>query len=386
MGTSGESHVERNRCPVYAAMRVIAGRWKPMICRRLGEHAHGFGELHRAMPGVTAKVLRQQLRQLQADGIVARKTRREPALSVRYRLTPHGRTLRPVFETLWGWGTRHLARATQAVGVMMLLLVATPAGAAELKPSTVAAFDRYVRLTEARMAGELGDAGPFLLVDGVPAPRRGSMIETLRRGEFLIERQTTRDAGKQIDVPDGLIHHWVGLVFVPGATVDQAVTLLQDYDRHGEIYRPAVARSKLVARDGDVFRVYLRFFMKKVITVVMNSDHEARYTRPRADRAYSRIYSTRIAEVENPDTPQEREKPVGNDSGYLWRLYSYWRFLQRDGGTYVQCESISLTRGIPIGVGWLVRPFVTSIPRESLTFTLETTRKVLARQAASASR
>jgi hypothetical protein len=81
--------------------------------------------------------------------------------------------------------------------------------------------------------------------------------------------------------------------------------------------------------------------------------------------------------VESPGTPSEREKPVGNDSGYLWRLNSYWRVLQRDGGTYVQSESISLTRDIPAGFGWLISPFVTSIPRESLEFTLTTTRNVL---------
>jgi hypothetical protein len=111
--------------------------------------------------------------------------------------------------------------------------------------------------------------------------------------------------------------------------------------------------------------------------VVVNSEHDARFERPRPDRAASRIVSTRIAEVENPGTPRETEKPVGNDGGYLWRLNSYWRFLERDGGTFIQCESISLTRGIPLGFGWLIGPFVNSIPAETLTFTLETTRKRL---------
>ena len=94
--------------------------------------------------------------------------------------------------------------------------------------------------------------------------------------------------------------------------------------------------------------------------------------------ARSRIYSTRIAQVENAGEPDERELPVGRDGGYLWRLNTYWRLLERDGGTYVQCESISLTRGIPFGFGWMIKPFVTSIPRESLEFTLNTTRKALA--------
>ena len=88
--------------------------------------------------------------------------------------------------------------------------------------------------------------------------------------------------------------------------------------------------------------------------------------------------STRLAEVDDAGLPSEREKPIGHDGGYLWRLNMYWRFLERDGGTYVQCESVLLTRRIPSGLGWIVRPFVTSLPRESLEFTLETTRRALA--------
>lgn len=106
----GASHVERERCPVYTAIQVIEGRWKPMIFRRLSDGAFGFGELRRTMPGVTIKVLRQHLRQLEADGLVARSASSKPALGVRYRLTPHGRTLGPVFETLWAWGSLHLTR------------------------------------------------------------------------------------------------------------------------------------------------------------------------------------------------------------------------------------------------------------------------------------
>jgi DNA-binding HxlR family transcriptional regulator len=108
---TGDSYVERDRCPVYTAMRVIEGRWKPMICRRLGERPRGFGDLHRAMPGVTAKVLRQHLRQLEADGVVRRTgMRRNKVFRVSYAITPYGRTLGPVFETLWSWGVKHLER------------------------------------------------------------------------------------------------------------------------------------------------------------------------------------------------------------------------------------------------------------------------------------
>ena len=265
-------------------------------------------------------------------------------------------------------------RGTAALAAVLLLTIGvTPGSSAELKPPTVAAFDRYVQATEQRM----NEAPQFLWVDGLPVSQQRPVLEALRRGELVIDRLTTRQSGKEIDIPDGMVHHWIGVVFVPGATVDKALALLQDYDHHAQIYAPAVAASKLLSREGNDFRVYLRFMMKKVITVVVNSEHAARFTREGTNRASSRIYSTRVAEVDAPGTPQEREKPVGNDGGYLWRLYSYWRVLERDGGTYVQCESISLTRDIPLGFGWLVRPFVTSIPRESLEFTLTTTRNVL---------
>jgi len=157
------------------------------------------------------------------------------------------------------------------------------------------------------------------------------------------------------------------------------LSVLQNYNEHSRIYAPTVAASKLQSHEGDRFTFFLRFVMKKVITVVVNSDHEAVFRKPAADRAEGWIHSTRIAEVENPGTPTEREKPVGNDGGYLWRLNTYWRLLARDGGLYIHCESVSLSRGIPTGFGWIVGPFVTSIPRESLTFTLETTRNRLER-------
>jgi hypothetical protein len=254
---------------------------------------------------------------------------------------------------------------------VLLVTAAASVTAAELHPRTAAAFDRYVRATESQLRTE-----PFLWVDRLPAPKRSEALASMRAGMLSIESRRTLEGDREIDVPGGLIHHWIGTAFIPGAALDQALMTLQDYDRHERIYTPTVARSKLLSKDGNRFRFFLRFRMKKVITVVVNSEHEALFTRS-SDRAEGWIHSTRIAEVENPDEPNEREMPVGQDGGYLWRLNTYWRLLARDGGLYIQCESVSLTRGIPTGFGWLVGPFVTSIPRESLTFTLETTRKQL---------
>jgi hypothetical protein len=272
-----------------------------------------------------------------------------------------------------------VARTMRAIGLAIALAAAMSAGAtaAELKPETVAAFERYVRATEARIDGEVQDEGRFLSAGGTGRDA-GARLAELRAGTLVIERLETRERGQPIEVPDGLVHHWQGIVFVPGRTLQEAVDLLRSYDRHADIYQPAVERSRILGRNGDTYRVFLRFFMKKVIAVTLNSEHTARFTHVDARRAYSRVVSTRIQEVEDAGTAAERELPIGNDGGYLWRINSYWRFLERDGGVYIQCESVSLTRGIPFGLGWAVGPFVTSIPRESLAFTLETTRGALA--------
>jgi hypothetical protein len=278
-----------------------------------------------------------------------------------------------------------MLRTLTAVAVLSWASI-TPAGGldAELKPATTAAFDRYVRAAEARMEDEVRRADRFLYIDALAESDRHRIEQSIRQGEVVVEPLEARERGKSIDIPDGRVHHWIGIAFVPGVRVEEAVKLLQDYDRHAEIYQPAVQRSKILSRDGDRFHVFLRFYQKKVIAVTVNSEHDAEFVRVAADRIYSRIRSTKIAEVADAGTPSEHEKPVGQDGGFLWRLNTYWRFLERGDGTYIQCESITLTRDIPFGFGWLVKPFVTSIPRESLTFTMERTRHALTRTRASA--
>jgi DNA-binding HxlR family transcriptional regulator len=116
---AADSYAERAGCPLYTAIGVIEGRWKPMIFQRLSEHPRGFGELRRAIPRVTTKVLREQLRQMLADGLIVREELTPPHLGVRYHVTPYGQTLGPVFEVLWRWGTLHLARPGSSRGTVI---------------------------------------------------------------------------------------------------------------------------------------------------------------------------------------------------------------------------------------------------------------------------
>ena len=256
---------------------------------------------------------------------------------------------------------------------------------AELKPQTLAAYSRYLQATEQRIQRDLTRPGGFLYVDGLPQAQRTQAQALLKGGGIYMEKLVMRDStGREMRAPDALIHHWTGAVYIPGKSLRQVLELVQDYDRHQNIYKPEVVRSKLVKRDGNDFKIYYRLRKKKVITVTLNSDHDVRYFPVDATHLHSRSTATRLAEVENADAPGEREKPIGHDGGFLWRLDSWWRFEERDGGVYVECESVSLTRDIPTGLGWLIRPFITDIPKESLRMTLGSTRSGLSAAPAAA--
>lgn len=260
-----------------------------------------------------------------------------------------------------------------------------PAGAAELKQETSEAFDHYIRVTEDRMAEELHDGRAFLWLDGFAEPQRDRLNVQLRQGEIIVERLETLEKEKRIRVPNGLIHHWIALGFIPNTTLQQVLALLQDYEHHEVIYKPDVLRSKLLMADGNRFKVYMRLHQKAVITAVFNAEFNVSYFPVDGNRVYSRSYSTRIAEVENPDRSNEREKPLGKDRGFLWRLYSYWRFQEKDGGVYVQLESVALSRSVPALLAWVVNPLVKSIPREYLSRLLISTRAALTNKSTAAS-
>jgi hypothetical protein len=254
-------------------------------------------------------------------------------------------------------------------GLLSLVLVAAcGASAAELKPDTAQAFDRYVRAAETRIDGRLHGRN-FLWADESPA-----RLKAVRDGQVVTEPVVARG---DVAVKDGLVHDWIAAVFVPGATLERALASVQDYDRDKVTHRPEVIDSKLLSRDGDRFHIYLRLMKKKVLTVVLNTEHDVQYFPIEGRRCHSRSYSTRIAEVADPGKKDERELPAGNDHGFLWRLYSYWRFEERDGGVYIECEAISLTRDVPTGLGWLIEPIVRQLPAESLVNTLRSTRNAM---------
>jgi len=251
------------------------------------------------------------------------------------------------------------------------------ASAAELKQKTTTAFDRYVAATEARFANELRPGGTFLYVDGLSADAKAKAYEQLKQGEVLVEKLETKAPGVSSDVPDGMVHHWVGLIFIPGATLASTLPIVKDYDRRAELYKPDVSASRTISHNGDDFKMFLRLHQKKFTTVDFNTTYNVHWGQVDPTKVFSNSISARIAEVKDPAKPDGEELPVGSGHGYLWRLNTYWRFEEKDGGVYLQCEALSLTRDMPTGLGWLLKPLVTSIPKQSLNRALGQTRKVV---------
>jgi hypothetical protein len=255
------------------------------------------------------------------------------------------------------------------------------ASAAELKQNTAVAFDRYVAATEARFAGELRPGGTFLYIDGMNPDARRQAYDQLKQGEILVEKLETKAPGVTSDVPDGMVHHWVGLIFIPGATLATTLPIVKDYDRRADLYKPDVSASRTIAHNGDDFKMFLRLHQKRFTTVDFNTTYDVHWGSVDSSKVYSNSISTRIAEVKDPAKPDGEELPIGTGHGYLWRLNTYWRFEEKDGGVYLQCEALSLTRDMPTGLGWLLKPLVTSIPKQSLNRALGQTRTVVIEEA-----
>jgi hypothetical protein len=255
-------------------------------------------------------------------------------------------------------------------------LLVPRANAKELKRQTATAFDRYIRVTERQMVTDL-QRGDFLVIDRLPDADRKQSYTQLSQGRFYIEELHSKEGGKPVPVPGGLVHDWVGVAFIPGATLSRTLSVLQDYNNFMTIYKPSVLKSKLLERSDNHFRVYLQLYRKSLIAVILNADFDIQYTPLGPSRAMSKSYSTRIAEVVDAGKTDEHELPPAAAHGYVWRLDNYWRIEEKDGGVYIQDESIALSRTIPWWIAWLINPLLRSIPRSALAEVLSDTRKAV---------
>ncbi len=247
------------------------------------------------------------------------------------------------------------------IGWTGLLIAGAVAAHGQAPVEAVADFTRYTAAVETRLAEEHGSNQSHLArVDR----------DRLRKGEVVIEKLVP---AQDADPPGAMLHDWRGTAFAPGATAADFDRLMRDFPAYTTVYAPQVVRAAIVSHDGDHYAVTMRVKQKHVLVVVMDTAYDVAFAPPNHSRGWSTSQSTAITEIEYAGTDKERALGPKEEHGFLWRLNTYWTYEERDGGLYLQLESVSLTRAIPAGLGWVARPFVESVPRESLEFTLRKT-------------
>lgn len=251
---------------------------------------------------------------------------------------------------------------------LLLLLAARCLPAAELKQETLLAWNAYMQALDVEMANRVTGNGPFLSIDESPDLRR-----RVQRNEVVV---TDHDPRK---VPQGMIHHWIGAIFIPNKTLDQALDVLTDYGDYGEVYKQLLRNTSVLERDGD--NVELRAVaVQKAMSVIaaVSTDNQIHIVRLDSKRAYITSNATSIQEIADYGQANEHPYPENRRPGYVWRAVVYERVEERDGGTYVELETVALSRGIPVEFRWLIKPLTDELPRKMMIDMLDDTRAALA--------
>ncbi len=263
-------------------------------------------------------------------------------------------------------GSGRRLRYLSAFALTITPIYAQFAFSTKLKPRTVAEFDEYAQKVEQQLSNRWQAQRAFLSISDVAADRAGVL-----RGDLLIRPGSPENP---ISISDGLIHDWLGAVFIPSTTMQKVLGVLRDFDHHADIY-PEVVSSRLLRRNGNDLTGYWRLQRKpQLIPVAFDVEEEAHYKEIAPGKWICRAYAKKISEVDNPGTSGEKILPPGNGQGFLWRLYAYWSLETANGGVLAECRTLSLSRNIPAGLSWAIKPFIQSLPRESLTSTLKNTR------------
>ncbi len=279
-----------------------------------------------------------------------------------------------------------LLKAAALISALLLTQLAFASGSfsVKLQSKTAASWDLYRQWADQKVQRELSEHGRFLIQDYLPPDRAAAVRRSLEQGGIVIERMNgVVPSGKELRLEEGTIHHWWGAVLIPNATLDRTLRFMQDYDHHAGRFAD-VEQSRVISRDGDRFKVYLRLRRSAaLVTAYYNTEEDCAYVRMGSKRAYSTSNATKIAELANPGTPKEFEKPPGEDRGFLWRLVSWWRLQETDRGVIVEVESASLSRDIPTIVRFIpgVSSYINSIPKDSIRSILSSIRaNVIGRQ------
>ena len=262
-----------------------------------------------------------------------------------------------------GW-----ARFREFAHPLILLTLLSPATvrAASLEPATSKAWEEYIESANLRMEQRVAPGKPFLWVDEMP-----DRLAKVRAGEIVVSPIGPQNPKK---VPSGLIHDWIGAAFIPRVTLSDVMVVARDYARYKEVYQPTVVDSKAIATGETKDRYSLLLMNKSLfLKTAFDSDYESSYVQVDDRRGYSVTRTTRVQEIEEYGSPAQRLLHEGEGSGVIWRLFGITRYLERDGGVYVELEVIGLSRDIPASLRWLVEPIVRRVSRGSLSTSLRQT-------------
>ena len=252
----------------------------------------------------------------------------------------------------------------------VLTIVSAPTRATgEPTHEAISAFDAYINTVESRLARQHQSQNSFLA-----SPLTPQNEKFLQQGELIIEPVTPVPG-----LPGALLHHWRGTAFAAGAKAADFERLMRDISDYPRYFSPEVLQARVVMQQGDRLQAFMRIRQHHVLTVVLDTTYDITFGRLDEQHGYSISRSTKISEIDSPGTGNEHALSPDEEHGFLWRLNTYWSYEERDGGLYMQIESVSLTRSIPTGLNWLIQPFIEKIPRESLEFTLRSTCNALRR-------
>jgi hypothetical protein len=270
-----------------------------------------------------------------------------------------------------------MERTKQHVRILLLpallaILVTTPnrGNAEEPSGAATASYNSYLARLEGRLAVQHRSGAGF--VAGIDGARQAR----LHSGAFAVEEL---NSSTEDDLPGAMLHHWRGTAFVPGAHPASFEHLLRDFPAYPRVYAPQVVSARILAQQPERMQATMRVRQKHVLTVVLDTTYDVAFAHVDQNRGDSVSHGSRVTEIDNAGTAKERNLSSAEQHGFLWRIDTYWSWEERDGGLYIQIESVTLTRGIPHGLGWAIGPFVQSIPRESLEFTLRATAAALER-------
>ena len=253
----------------------------------------------------------------------------------------------------------------------LLAFAILPAYAAGPSREAQLAFSRYTAEVEARLDRQHGMLERFLAAADDP-----TASARLRRGELVIEDLVPSGSA---ETAGAMLHHWRGTAFIPGATAEQFERLLCDFRDYPHRFAPEVVRAEVLSQRADHSRVRLRMRQQHVLTVVLDATYDVTFGQLDTERRFSMSRSVSIVEIASAGAHAGHALSPQDEHGFLWRQNTYWSCEERDRGLLIQIETISLSRGIPRGLGWALRPYVESIPREALAFTLTRVRDALGR-------